>query len=422
MEMARSRSTLLVLAAGAVLASTLLFTTVDPWLDKAGILAGGLDALIYREASWRILHGESLYTEPTVGGLLYTYTPFSALAFLPAVGVPASWVPHIALLADLGVLYANVLLCWRMLGYRMTPRLAAISALLTLSCVFMEPVRTTLFYGQINLVLMLLVLWDFSRHDGSRWRGLGVGLSAGIKLVPGYFIVQFLALRQWRSAATAVGVFLGTVALAWIILPGDSRRYWLSTFFQSDRIADDTAPANQSIRGTLAHLTDGAAPLWSWAALSGVVVLVSLWLTLRLRRRGEILLTVTIAGMTACAVSPFSWGHHWVWFVPLCVHLVHRAQTRPIWWTAAVALFVCTGAWAYRWTESYASVGIFLLPKPWHSEPILENAYILLYAATLVYGLFIALNGSSDPAPDGNSTTPRSARPPRRQRVSAAAR
>ncbi|UGT45344.1 glycosyltransferase 87 family protein [Nocardia yamanashiensis] len=422
MEVARSRSTLPVLAAGAVLAVTLLFTTVDPWLEKAGILAGGLDALIYREGAWRILHGQSLYTDLTVGGLLYTYTPFSAIAFIPSVGVPAAWVAHTALPANLGVLYGIVLLCWRMLGYRLTPRLAVISGLLALTCTFMEPVRTTLFYGQINLVLLLLVLWDFARAEGSAMRGIGTGLSAGIKLVPGFFIVQFLALRQWRSAATALAVFVGTVALAWIVLPDDSRRYWLSTFFQSDRIADDTAPANQSIRGVLAHLTAGAAPLWLWAALSGLVALVSFRLTIRLYRCGEILLSATIAGMTACAVSPFSWGHHWVWFVPLFVHLVHRAQTRPVWWAAAGALFVSTGAWAYQWTETYASVGIFLLPKPWHSEPVLENAYMLVYAATLAYGLAIALNGSSAPGAAGSSTTPRSARPPRRRRVSAAAR
>ncbi|MGW4243450.1 glycosyltransferase 87 family protein [Nocardia sp. NPDC004722] len=377
---------MLVLSATAAL--TLLFTTVDPWLEKAGILAGGLDVHIYREGAWRLLHGHSLYAEETVGGLLYTYTPFSAMVFMPGLAVPAAWITDAFLLVNVGVLYACVLLCWRMLGYRITPRIASIAALLAITCLFLEPVRTTLFYGQINLVLMLLVLWDFSRADDSRARGVGVGLAAGVKLVPAFFIVQFLALRQWRAAATATAALAATVALAWIVSPGDSRQYWLSTFFHSDRIAPDTEPANQSIRGVLAHLSGGSSPVWWWLLLAGMAAGAGLAISVALYRRAERLLSVTLAGMTACAVSPFSWGHHWVWFVPLLVHLVHRAQTRPGWWVAAAGLFVATGAWTYQWTPQFASVGVFVLPKPWHSEPVLENAYILVFAATLVYGLW----------------------------------
>lgn len=384
--LSRSGATLFVLALGAVTALTLVFTSVDPRLEKAGILAGGLDVHIYREGAWRLLHGHSLYADETVGGLLYTYTPFSAIVFMPGLAVPAARITDAFLLVNLGVLYACVLMCWRLLGYRLTARLASFGALLALTCVFLEPVRTTLFYGQINLVLMLLVLWDFSRPEGSRLRGVGVGAAAGIKLVPAFFIVQYLALRQWRSAATAAGTLVATVALAWLVSPGDSRQYWFSTFFHADRIAPDTDPANQSIRGVLAHVTGGAAPGWLWLLLAGAVAAAGLWLSVALYRRDERLLSVTLAGMTACAVSPFSWGHHWVWFVPLLVHLVHRAQTRPRWWIAAATLFVAAGAWTYQWTPDFASVGVFVLPKPWHSEPILENAHVLLYLFALLYG------------------------------------
>ncbi|WP_067574108.1 glycosyltransferase 87 family protein [Nocardia acidivorans] len=390
-EFGRSGVTVSVLGVGAVLAVALVLTTVNPWMSESGgILAGGLDAHVYRDGADRVLQGRPLYTEPTFFGLLYTYTPFSALVFLPIVVIPWSWLTYASLLVNLIVLFGCVLLCWRTLGYRLTPGLAGVSALLTLTCLFLEPVRTTMFYGQINLVLMLLVLWDFVRADESRIRGIGVGVAAGIKLVPAYFVVQYLALRQWRSAAVAALIFLGTIALAWVVVPDDSHRYWFSTFFQSDRIAPDTNPANQSIRGVLAHLGDGAAPIWLWLVVTIVTTFVSLAITVALHQRGERLLAVTLAGMTACAVSPFAWGHHWVWFVPLLVHLVDRAQSNPRWWAAAALLFVGTGAWAYHWGENYVSVGIFLLPKPWHTEPILENSHVLVYLAALAYGAFIA--------------------------------
>nr|WP_232541550.1 glycosyltransferase 87 family protein [Nocardia bovistercoris] len=369
---------------GAILALTLLFTTVDPWLDKSGILVGGLDVHVYRDGAWRILHDRPLYTEPTFYGLLYTYTPFSALAFLPIERVPWSAVTDTWLAVNVAVLFGCVLMSWRILGYRRTRSLVGVSVLLTLTCLFLEPVRTTLYYGQINLVLMLLVLWDSARGERAVGRGVGVGIAAGIKLVPGYFVVQFLALRQWRSAATAVAVFAATVVVSWVVLPADSRKYWTSTFFQSSRIADDTHPANQSLRGTIAHLVGGPAPMWLWLLLAGAVVAASLRLVLALSRCGERLLAVILTGLTACVVSPYSWGHHWVWFVPLLVYLVHRAQYRRLWWAAAGALYLAACAWAYHWSATWVSIGVFLLPPSWPVSPILTNIYVIVYFALMI--------------------------------------
>ncbi len=384
LDFPRSGPTLFILTASAVLAVILLFTTVDPWLDRAGILAGGLDVHVYRDGAWRILHGLPLYTEPTVAGLLYTYTPFSTLAFIPIVLVPWAAVNYTGMVFNLLVLFGCVVLGWRLLGYRLSARLALISALLALTCAFLEPVRTTLFYGQINLLLMLLILWDFARADRSRLRGVGVGLAAGIKLVPIYFIAQFVVLRQWRAAVTAGAAFAATIAVAWIVLPTDSRQYWTSTFFQSNRIADDMHPSNQSVRGVIAHLTHHPAPMWLWLLIAVPLALVSLVLVAGLYEHGEHLLAVTLAGLTACAVSPFSWDHHWVWYVPLLVYVVHRAQTRPVWWLAAAALFVSVGAWTWEYDPNYVVVGLFLFPPWWPLAQVLINSFVVVYAVVLL--------------------------------------
>ena len=122
-----------------------------------------------------------------------TFLPFG---LLPGGGVDT----YIWMAANVVVLVAIVAQCWRMLGYRITPYLLCISALLGVMCMFLEPVRTTLYFGQINLVLMLLVLWDTARGERSRLKGIGVGIAAGIKLTPAYFILYYLAARQWRAA------------------------------------------------------------------------------------------------------------------------------------------------------------------------------------------------------------------------------
>jgi alpha-1,2-mannosyltransferase len=60
-----------------------------------------------------------------------------------------------------------------------------------------------------------------------------------------------------------------------------------------------------------------------------VVALAGAALAAVVDRRGDRVLAVGLCGMTACAVSPFSWEHHWVWFVPVIIALAARGLS---WW------------------------------------------------------------------------------------------
>lgn len=397
-EMPRRTGTSVILALWAVTSVVLLFTTVSPWMPKIGLFAGGADLDVYRDGARHVMADLPLYTEPVIHGLLYTYTPFSTLMFLPFGLLPGGVDKYLWMAANIALLVAIVTLCWRMLGYRITPYVVGMSALLAASCTFLEPVRTTLFYGQINLVLMALVLWDASRGDASRLKGIGVGVAAGIKLTPAYFVLYYLVLRKWRAAVVAVGTGAATVAVSWLILPDDSLQYWTETFFESTRIAEDSHPSNQSIRGVIAHLGGDPAPVALWLALAGCAVVVSMWIVVRLHRKNEALLAVTVAGLTAAAVSPFSWSHHWVWFVPLLVYIVHRATTNRWWWLAAAVVYLAAGAWPYRWEEDNVVVGLFLFPPWWTITDVLMNIYLLVYVAVLAAAAVIAFRGTPGPA------------------------
>ena len=79
-----------------------------------------------------------------------------------------------------------------------------------LMCVVLAPVRDTLGTGQINLVLMLLVMAD-CLLPGTRWpRGMGIGIAAAVKLTPLIFALFFVTGRQWRACAVAIGTFVAT--------------------------------------------------------------------------------------------------------------------------------------------------------------------------------------------------------------------
>ncbi len=402
-ERAASRRTghTIVLALWAIVSVILVFATVPPWAPQAGIFAGGTDLDVYRDGARHIVSDLPLYTQPVIYGLLYTYTPFSTLVFIPFGLLPGGYDKYLWMVANLVLLAVIVAACRRMLGERITGSTVATSGLLALACTFVEPVRTTLFYGQINLVLMALVLWDVSRGDRSRIKGVGIGIAAGIKLTPGYFVLYYLVLRRWRAAAVAVATVAATVGVSWLLLPDDSWQYWTKTFFESTRIAPDTHPANQSLRGAIAHVLGRDAPVLLWLALAVAVVAVSMWIVVRLHARGEQLLAVTLAGLTAAAVSPFSWSHHWVWLVPLLVWIVHRAAGNPRWWLAALVVYLAAGAWPYRWDEHVVVVGLFLYPPWWTVTEVLVNIYPLLYAAILAGTAVIAFRR---PAVAGNDT------------------
>jgi len=169
------------LSVWAAASTVLTLTTVPLKTPRVGLFAGGEDLWVYREAARNVTANLDIYKLPVLGEHFYTYTPFSTIAFLPFGLLPGGSDKYIWMAVNLLVLAAVVGCCWRILGYRITPAIVGGSALLTISLVFLEPVRTTLFFGQINLVLLLLVLWDNSCRQRSRLKGVGIGLAAGFR-------------------------------------------------------------------------------------------------------------------------------------------------------------------------------------------------------------------------------------------------
>ncbi len=109
------------------------------------------------------------------------------------------------------------------LGYRTGLARLGATLLLAAALFWTEPVQRTLFLGQIELVLMALVMWDMCQPDRRWWKGAGIGVAAGIKLVPLIFIPYLLLTRRFRQAAVAAGTFAATVLLGFAVLPADSR-------------------------------------------------------------------------------------------------------------------------------------------------------------------------------------------------------
>ena len=182
--------------------------------------------------------------------------------------------------------------------------------------IWLEPVRSTLDYGQINVALMALVAAD-CLLPAPRWpRGALVGIAAALKLTPAAFVLFFLCRGDRRAAGTAGVSFAACTAAGFLVAGHDSARYWTSIVFQTGRPGSLVYHTNQSIQAVLGraglapHTPAGTA---AWLILS-VAVLAVAWAGMRRAlARAEDAWALSLNAFAALLISPVSWSHHWVW-------------------------------------------------------------------------------------------------------------
>jgi alpha-1,2-mannosyltransferase len=321
-----------------------------------GVFGNQLDLTVYRDGAQAVLDGHRLYEAKLVGVMDYTYAPASVVLFMPFAAMSLEVARIVWMVGILVALYFCITLSFKSLKYQIDWSVRTLAISLVLVSALIEPVRTTMWYGQINVFLMLLILWDLLQGRHSRVRGLGVGIAAGIKLTPLIFVLYLIINRNWRAVWLAGAGFVGTIALGFAVMPRDSWKYWSGTFIDSKRVGAPNTVGNQSIRGALANIwqTDDPNPL-VWITLAVAALVLGMVAASLAHRAGQELLAVTLVGMTGTVVSPMSWGHHWVWFVPLLVIGIHLtlqtrgAVSKSLAAVGVVALLLTTFIWrTYR--------------------------------------------------------------------------
>jgi alpha-1,2-mannosyltransferase len=301
------------------------------------------DLTVYRRAASAVLHGQAVYTSTPPA---FTYPPFAALLFVPFSLLPAAWAGLLWTAISLFCLQASV---WLSLGSRASVLTAGAACLLA---VWLDPVSLTLLLGQVNLILLALVLSDLLLLGGSRWLGLITGVAAGIKLTPAIFIVYLALSGRLRAAALAATSLAATVVIGLLVLPRDALRYWGGTFLDSSRVGWPQNVRSQSLLSLLvrwAHATQGVGP--AWLALSLGMVAIGLSVAVRAHRRGEELLAACLCGTTALLIEPITWQHHWVWMLPWLLWLGQRAwrERSPVLAAIAAGIAIELFVRPYQW-------------------------------------------------------------------------
>lgn len=289
-----------------------------------------IDVDVYRLGAGMLVDGRALYGElpPTrVGlGLPFTYPPIAAILFLPFAWMSLSAAGLTITVLSLAALVAVIAIVVAAVGVDPADRLRVGTVVLAVA-LLLEPVVSTLDFGQINLLLMLMIVADCLLPRTWWPRGLLLGIAAAIKLTPLTFVLFFLLRRDLRAIVmTAVG-FLVTTALAAAALPSDTIEYFGRTLLNSDRIGTPAYVTNQSITGMLARMEVGEGTRTIvWFVLCLVVLAVTIVAVRRCFAADRPVLGLAAVALAGMLCSPVSWSHHWVWVIVLVVALLADAR------------------------------------------------------------------------------------------------
>lgn len=354
----------------------------------AGALVGGFpDLHVYRYGGLAVLDRSPVYaSDDPVTGYPFTYPPFGAVLMVPLALLPGWLAAALWTGASAGCLAACVVVVRRTLGQPTPGWLVALAVVASLS---LEPVWQNVVFGQINLVLMLVVLVDLVRPE-RRLSGVLLGVTAGVKLTPLVFVVLLALVGHRGAAGRALLAFAGTVAVGLVAVPG-AAAYWVEGLLDPGRVGPPALAHNQSVSGALTRLLDGPPATLLWLAVAAPVSIAVLLAAAAWWRRGDRVLGTCLAAIAMLLSSPISWSHHWVWAVPVALVLWERNR-----WAAAVwtVLFVTRPILWPPWGEGRE--------YEWRTvDHLLGNAYVLaalvlaLWAAVVLIGVRRSARASS---------------------------
>lgn len=325
-----------------------------------------VDFEVYRMGGQHVF-GTGLYTSHLTvfaGHFLFTYTPAAALLFWPLSHL-STWTGALIWdCANMAALAALIAVSSAAVRERQVARADWQLALIALAPVtlLLWPVRYGFDLGQVNVILVLMIVVDLT--VGLSWRGRRlpegtlVGIAAAIKLTPLIFIPYLLATRQWRAAKNAILAFVVFAAAVAAVAPRASWTYFSHYALDTGRIGPASIINNQTLRAGLAR-ADLSPPHIVTDVLIVFVFSAGLALAAVAFRNSSRFLGILLCAATGLTISPISWQHHYVWCVPLLVWLIFGVDRprRGLAWAALAGI-------------------VFMVPLPDQSTHLTALSYV----------------------------------------------
>lgn len=300
-----------------------------------------MDLSVFRDAGYAIVAHLPLYSDqfPSTSGFRFIYPPFAAVLFAPMAAVPQRAL-------QIGWSALNLLLLWWILRTILarldvrSPHWAAVAALGP--ALLLEPIRSNFAFGQVNIVLMALVVADCLGVLPRRLRGIGIGIAAGVKITPAAFGLVLLLRRDGAGVARSLAAFAATVAIGALVRPPESLYFWTTEFLRTDRAGQPDFFRNQALSGLIARLgATGRLEQVLWAVGAVAIIAAAVYAGRRFTRAGQPAVATAIVALALLLAAPLAVTHHWtyaVFLIPLLIAPQYR-RWRPC-LAAAVVVFV----------------------------------------------------------------------------------
>ena len=286
-----------------------------------------IDLQVYVYAVKDMLAGKDIFATTTpFWNLYFIYPPIAAILMTPlAFGPYLFW----QMVWTGGLVWAQQSVlkrCGAPRGWKLG--LIGIAVVLAV-----EPIRTTLGYGQVNTILMALVIADLLPDaPGERRRipqGTLIGLAAAVKLTPALFVIFAFLIGKTRVAITAMISFAVFTGIGAILLFRETLVFFGGLSGGDTRTASPLYTGNQSLLGVFFRLVDSSRIITALGlAVAAILAVLGCLVAAHWWRQDEKVFAVALVGLTTCLASPLSWTHHYVWILPMAMAVLSPGVPR----------------------------------------------------------------------------------------------
>lgn len=255
----------------------------------------------------------------------YNYPPFATIIFVPLTIFTQNASEYIFTVI-------SIISLWHIITYvflSMKVKLPWSWKLLLFALALrLFPVRLTLVLGQINLIILLLIIASFYyQHQKPHVSGALLALASAIKLTPAPLLIYFLLKKNYRAISSFVIFTIVVNVIAIIVFGFPLTNYYYTQVLPelNSRVTQATLNAtymNQSISALLGRFgvfgTTNAIIRYIISG-SGVLFLFFQW-----KKLSDLQLFSSLLIIATLFLPVFVWQHHFIFVLPAWLILSKR--------------------------------------------------------------------------------------------------